>query len=96
MNNYEAMFIVNPTLNEEQRKEASNQLNDGITKNGGEIINSSLWSEKRKLSYPIKKFQEGIYYLITFKAATATILKLRQLYRLNENIIRVLITRSNK
>lgn len=93
MNNYEAMFILNPNLSEEQKKELSAQLNEAITKNQGEVISSSEWSEKRKLSYPIKKFHEGIYYLITFKINPNAIVKLKQILKLNENIIRLLITK---
>ena len=93
MANYEAMFIVNPNVNEEQKKEITAHLNDAILKNQGEVVSAAVWSEKRKLSYPIKKFQEGIYYLINFKAEPSSILKLKQLYKLNESIIRLLITR---
>lgn len=91
MNSYEAMFIVNPNLNEEQKKDAFNQLNDAILKNQGEVINSAVWSEKRKLCYPIKKFQEGIYYLVNFKVDPSAITKIKQVYKLNENIVRMLL-----
>lgn len=93
MANYEAMFIVNPNVNEEQKKEITAHLNDAILKNQGEVVSAAVWSEKRKLAYPIKKFHEGIYYLINFKAEPGSILKLKQVYKLNESIIRLLITR---
>ncbi len=91
MNSYEAMFIVNPNLNEEQKKDALNQLNDVIIKNQGEVVNSAVWSEKRKLCYAIKKFQEGIYFLVNFKVSPSAITKIKQVYKLNENIIRMLL-----
>jgi small subunit ribosomal protein S6 len=93
MSEYEAMLIVQPNINEERKKELFDGINDTASKNGAEIISSSVWSEKRKLSYPIKKFQEGIYYLIAFKAGPAVISKLKQAYKLNENIIRLLIVK---
>ncbi|MEK6567489.1 MAG: 30S ribosomal protein S6 [Candidatus Omnitrophota bacterium] len=92
INNYEAMFILQPNLSETQGKEAFAQLDEAIIKNEGQIVTSGIWSEKRKLGYPIRKFQEGLYYLITFKAKSSAILKLRQIYKLNENILRILIT----
>ncbi len=94
MGNYEAMFIVNPNANEEQKKEITAQLNEVIIKNQGEVLNSAIWSEKRKLAYPIKKFHEGIYYLVQFKSEPRNILKLKQAYTLNESVIRLLIMRS--
>lgn len=96
MVDYEAMFIVNPNLNEEQKKDVSAQLADTIVKNQGEVLSLNLWSDKRKFSYPIKKFQEGIYYTMAFKANPGSILKLKQVYKLNENIIRLLILRKMK
>lgn len=93
MGNYEAMFIVHPELNEAKRKELFGQLNDTVTKNEGQIVSADIWSDKRKLSFVIKKFQEGIYYVINFKAPEASIAKLNQVYKLNENIIRMMITR---
>lgn len=92
---YEAMFILQPNLNEEQKKELQNQLGEAITKNNGEIVNASVWSQEKKLSYPIKKFQEGVYYLIIFRADPGAIQKLKQIYKLNENIIRLLLTKSS-
>lgn len=93
MANYEAMFIVKPDLNEEQQKEFYAQLNDCITKNNGEVVESKVWSERRRLAYPIKKSQDGIYYLISFKAEAKQVLALKQVYRLNENILRLLVLR---
>lgn len=94
MSNYEAMFILQPNLNEEQKKTLCAQLNEVVLKNQGEIVNSGIWSEKRKLAYTIKKFQEGIYYLMNFKVAPSAIIKLKQAYRLNENIVRLMILKT--
>lgn len=91
MAEYEAMIIVQPNINEERKKELFDGINDTASKNGAEIVSSSVWSEKRKMSYPIKKFQEGIYYLINFKSSASVIAKLKQAYKLNEDIIRLLI-----
>lgn len=96
MHNYEVMFIVNPNVNEDRKKEITAQLNEAIVKNQGELISSAIWSEKRKLAYPIKKFHEGIYYLAQFKSEPANILKLKQAYKLNEDVIRLLITKSGE
>ena len=96
INNYEAMFILQPNLNEAQGTEAFAQLDEAIIKNEGQIVTSGIWSEKRKLGYPIRKFQEGLYYLITFKAKASAILKLKQIYKLNENILRILIIKNEQ
>lgn len=93
MKKYEAMFIVKPDLADTDKKALFNQLNDSILKNGGSVTQASVWSEKRKLCFPIKKHQEGVYYLINFSVGPDAPTKLTQAYKLNENILRVLITR---
>jgi len=92
MNKYEAMFIVKPTLSEDERKELFTQLADAVTKNNGSVEKAALWAERRKLWFPLRKFSEGVYYLVNFTADGTAVAKLRQTYKLNENVLRVLIT----
>jgi small subunit ribosomal protein S6 len=93
MNKYEAMFIIKPDLSEEEKKALLQQINDTVTKNNGKVSQSSIWSEKRKLCFAIKRCQEGIYYFMNFSLLPEAIKDIRQAYRLNENILRVLITK---
>jgi len=91
MNKYEAMFIVNPDLPEEERKALFGQINDAVIKNKGVVSQSAVWSEKRKLIFAIKKHQEGVFYLVNFNLDPAAITELGRIYKLNENIMRVLM-----
>ena len=95
MNTYEAMFLIDVKLDEKAINATFDQIKEAITKNDGNIISSRIWAEKRRLDFPIKKNQEATYYLVNFNLEPNLIDKIRQLYRLNENILRVLITRSN-
>lgn len=93
MNRYEAMFIVKPDLPEEERKVLFNQINDVISKNNGNVSASSVWAEKRKMCFPIKKHGEGLYYLMSFSILPVMVKEISHAYGLNENILRVLITK---
>jgi len=93
MNKYEAMLIVKPDLSDEDKKTLFKQIDDAIAKNSGQISQSAVWAEKRKLYFPINKFHEGIYYLVAFTAPAQAIKEIRNIYKLNENILRVLFTR---
>lgn len=94
MNKYEAMCIVKPDLGEEERKNLFSQINDAVTKNSGNITNSIVWSERKKLFFSIKKYNEGVYYLVDFTLDDPLKMpQIRQAYKLNEGILRVLITR---
>lgn len=93
MNNYEAMFIVKPNLTDEEKKTLFDQISDTVSKNNGKLTSVSVWAEKRKLCFTIKKFNDGLYYLTNFSISPEVIQDIRHTYKLNENILRVLITR---
>ncbi len=93
MRKYEAMFMLKPNLEEGQSKALFQQINDVISKSGGQITSSGLWSERRKLFFPVKKNREAIYYLSEFTIEPSAISKLKTQYRLNEEILRFMITR---
>lgn len=92
MKKYEAMFIVKPALSEDEKKNLFSQIAEVITKNSGEVAKANVWSERRRFYFPIKKSDEGIYYLVNFSLPPEGVTKARQAYKLNENILRVLIT----
>lgn len=92
MRKYEAMFIIRPDLSEEEKKNLIQQIQDVVTKNNGTIAQAGIWTEKKKLFFAMKKFREGDYYLMNFSLAPSAVDKLSQVYKINEGILRVLIT----
>lgn len=92
MRKYEAMCIVKPTLNEEDKKALFAQINDAVTKNNGTVAKAGVWAEKHRLFFPLKRHTEGTYYLMDFTADPSSIAKIQHIYKLNENILRILIT----
>jgi len=93
MNKYELMVIIKADLAEEERKNLLNSINDVVTKNKGKVSQASIWSEKRKLTVPIKKHQEGVYYLVNFESDPLAIKDMIRAYKLNENVLRFLFSR---
>lgn len=94
MKRYEAMVIVKPDLSEEEKKALFGQINEVVIKNKGSVSAGDVWSDKRNFCFPITKYQEGIYYLLKFSLTdTGVIAQIRRAYKLNENILRVLITK---
>lgn len=94
MKKYEAMFIIKPDLSENDKKSVLSQINEAVAKNGGNVSSANIWAEKKKLTFVIKKFHEGTYYLVNWTSGGEAIDKLRDIFKLNENILRVLITKS--
>lgn len=93
MNKYEALFIVKPEISGDDLKNLFLHLDETVTKHQGVISQSGLWAEKRKLAFPIAKYAEGNFYLMNFTLPPLAVKDIRQTYKLNENILRVLITK---
>lgn len=74
----------------EGMKAVTTQIADTLSKDNGQIEEAKIWG-KRQLGFPIKKFKEGLFYLVSFKAKPETISGIKREYKLNENILRVLI-----
>ncbi len=91
MKKYETMFIIRPDLSEDERKALFNQINDVLIKNNGKVTQANIWSEKKKLAFPIRKYREGVYYLVSFTVGPEAITKINYAYKLNENILRTLV-----
>ncbi len=92
MKNYEAMFIVRPDLSEEEQKTLFAQIADAVTKNKGTVSSAAIWSEKKRFLFPINKYREGVYYLMAFSIDPLAVKDVSHAYKLNENILRILIT----
>ena len=92
MNRYEAMFILHPRLKGQELDDATQMVNDLINKQGGSIEKAAIWHKERPLAFPIKKQQEGTYYLTWFRLSPDKLDALRQSYRLKDEVLRLLIT----
>lgn len=89
MRHYELLFILKPTLTEEEAKARLEFVKDIITKNGGEIA-SVVEMGTRKLAYAIKKYERGTYFVIYYKAPPSLLNELTRVIRITEDIIRFL------
>ena len=70
MNHYETLFVVKPTLTDEETKAQIEKNIAIITDNGGEIVAIDDMG-MRKLAYPVEKNERG-YYTVVYHKAPAT------------------------
>ena len=87
LKHYETMFIVKPTLTDEETVAQIELVKATIEKNGGEIVVCDDMGS-RELAYEIEKNKRGYYFLIYFKGNPAGIAEIERNYRINENVIR--------
>ncbi|MFA5146684.1 MAG: 30S ribosomal protein S6 [Candidatus Omnitrophota bacterium] len=92
MNDYEALFILKPDISEEDTKGLCKTITEVIVKNSGTVKKEENWG-RRPLAYPVKKSKEGYYYKVDFNAPAESVAKLDAAYKLNQSILRTLITR---
>lgn len=94
MINYEIMFIVDPTLDDEMKEKTVETVKE-IIASDGEVTNVDVWG-LRKLAYPIEKKSEGYYVVIEFKAAPTLPKELDRRLRISDNVIRHLIVNKDE
>lgn len=93
MRKYEIMFIVRPTLSEEEIKGVSKNFANILTENGSKVTNVREMGQ-RELAYEIKKFKSGYYFVFTVEANDDKGIKeFDRLALISGDIIRHLITK---
>ena len=100
MKNYEIMFIVKPTLAEEEIKTVASKFQKTLETNGAKVTNVDAWGQKT-LAYEIKKgndtFKSGYYYVIDLEANDdKAINEFNRLALISSDIIRHLIIKKEK
>ena len=88
-NNYEVLFIINPTLAEDEIKAAQDKFINLIKENG-EIQEINEWG-KRRLAYPINDIQEGYYVLVYFAANADFPAELNRRFNIDDAIMRGMV-----
>lgn len=90
MTNYEIMFIVKATLDEETIKKTSEELQKLINKKPSKVVEFKEMGRK-KLAYPINKEVSGYYYVMNVEATNETLHEFDRKVSINENVLRHLI-----
>ena len=95
MRHYELVVVLSPMLNQEQASTAWGRIKDFITNRSAELDHEETWGTRR-LAYAIKKgpyhFLEGSYHLTRFSADTPFNQELLTFLRLDEQVLRSLLT----
>ena len=94
MNNkrqYEVVFIVDPTADEEVAKLADN-FKQVVTDQGG-VVTKAEPMGKRQLAYEIQHQKEGTFVLLEIEGSGREIAELERRMRVNDRILRYLTVR---
>ena len=88
--NYEAVYILNPALSEEQIAALVAKFKAVVEANGT-VSEIDEWG-KRRLAYPIEDLNEGYYVLMTFESKPELPAELDRVMKITDGIMRCLIT----
>ncbi len=92
MNKYEIMFIIRPDMQETEIGNVAKEITKVLTDKKATIVEEKAMGQK-ELAYEINKFKVGYYFLLTVEANNEAISEFERLARINENLIRHLITK---
>ena len=87
LRHYETLFILKPTLTDEEKAAIVENIKNVITQKGGEVVALDNIGV-RELAYPINKFERGHYYIVYYKAPADAVLELERQMRYNEDLLR--------
>jgi small subunit ribosomal protein S6 len=89
MNCYETLFVVKPTLTEEEIAAQITKVKDVLAKEGAELLGTNDMG-MRKLAYPVQKNDRGYYTVLFYKAEGTVISELERNLKINEDVIKFL------
>jgi len=92
---YEAVYIVDATLGDEQIAAITAKYRQIVENGGGTVEKVDQW-ERRRLAYEIKGRTEGIYIVMQFQAKPNVEAELRRIFQISEDQIRFLIVRRDE
>lgn len=92
---YEAVYIVDPDLGEEQVQAIIGRYRQIVESNGGAVTDVRVW-ERRKLAYEIKGRTEGIYVVMQFTGTSKAEAELRRIFQISEDQIRAMIVKQDR
>ena len=95
MNDYEILLMLDPEAPEERQNEILARTRELVETSGGAWQGHEPWG-RRRLAYPIDKKDEGVYHLLTFDCAPATLDEVSRVLKISDGVMRHLATRRPK
>ncbi|MGW8169952.1 MAG: 30S ribosomal protein S6 [Sulfurovaceae bacterium] len=89
MNCYETLFVVKPTLTEQEIASQVTKIKDILTREGAELIATDDMG-MRRLAYAVEKQTRGYYTVLYYKSEGSKIAEIERNLKINEDIIKFL------
>ncbi len=87
MNHYELLFVLKPTLTDEETKVQISKIQGNIIAQDATIVATDD-KGMRKLAYPVDKNERGYYTVVYFQAPATSVHEIERLLRIDEDVLR--------
>ena len=87
MRQYETGFVLSPALSEEETTQFIQQMAEIVAQKKGHMVRQDIWG-KRRLAFPIKRFQEGVYVFFTYDGGGDVSMELERRFKQTDAVIR--------
>lgn len=95
MKKYEIMYVIRPTVLEDERKALIEELSNIFTSRGAEVLKLSEWGT-RELAYEIEKHKKGYYVVLDVLTSEEARAEFDRVVRIKEDVIRYLILKDER
>lgn len=92
MNKYEALYILNASLDDAAKDSLIERFKSVVEGEGGSVESVDKWGVK-KLAYEIAFKSEGYYVLMTFEAKPETPAELERQMRISDDVMRFIVVK---
>lgn len=95
MHPYESIFIVRPTLTDDDTAKLIDKMKGVLEKTGASLLKLENWG-KKKLAYEVKRERKGTFVYLYFNAKGDAINELERSYRLEDSVLKFMTIRLEK
>lgn len=87
MPQYESIFIVRPSLSDEETDKVVEKVKGVLERTGASVVRQENWGKKR-LAYEVRRERKGTYIYLNFTSPGGTVAELERSYRIEDAVIK--------
>jgi small subunit ribosomal protein S6 len=89
---YEVLLMLDPDGAETHQDDLIKRVRDLVESGDGTWRSHDAWG-RRRLAYPIRKKNEGVYHLVVFEAGAETLDEISRVLKIDDAVMRHMATR---
>lgn len=94
MTQYETGFVLSPALSEEETTQFIQQMAEIVAQRKGRMVKQDVWG-KRRLAYPIKRFDDGFYVFFTYEGQGDISTEMERRFKQTDSVIRFMTVKKD-